>query len=138
MLNVVAVVAILGLLTGIGLAINAAVEAQRKGPANMASDGLFVSSTDGQTVTASTSAPLPDNGTPTPSADLSSAGVTQIVAYVDYADPASAAFWNTNGSALASMVMASQGMLTLEIHPVAVPSARESFTPTPVTPSPSA
>jgi len=137
-LNVVAVVVILGMVTGIGFAIHGGVEANRRGPANMASDGLLVSSSDGQTVTASTSPPLPDNGTPTPSADLVQSGVTQVVAYVDYSDPASAAFWTTDGAALANMVTASQGAMTLEIHPVAIPSARESFTPTPVTPSPSA
>jgi hypothetical protein len=134
----IAVVAVLAVLAGIGLAVRAVVAANRRGPANMASDGLLVSSSDGLHVTASTSAPLPDNGTPTPSADLKSSGVTQVVAYVDYSDPASAAFWATDGASISQMVTASQGALTLEIHPVAVPSARESFTPTPVTPSPSA
>ena len=134
----VAVVAVLAVLAGIGLAVRAVVATNRRGPANMASDGLLVSSADGLNVTASTSAPLPDNGTPTPSANLLSSGVTQVVAYVDYSDPASAAFWATDGAAISQMVTASQGALTLEIHPVAVPSARESFTPTPVTPSPSA
>lgn len=133
----VAVVAALAVLAGIGLAVRTVVQTNRRGPANMASDGLLVSSTDGTTVTASTSAPLPDNGTPTPSANLLSSGVTQVVAYVDYSDPASAAFWATDGTSISQMVTASQGALTLEIHPVAVPSARESFTPTPVTPSPS-
>jgi hypothetical protein len=137
-LRAVAVVAVLGVLTGAGFAANAVVANNRRGPANMASDGLVVSSSDGLNVTATPSAALRDNGTPTPSANLLSSGVTQVVAYVDYSDPASAAFWSTDGAAIAQMVTASKGALTLEIHPVAVHGARESFTPTPVTPSPSA
>lgn len=137
-LRTVAVVAVLAVLTGTGFAARAVVASNRRGPANMASDGLLVSSSDGLHVTASTAAPLPDNGTPSPSANLLASGVTQVVAYVDYSDPASAAFWSTDGASISQMVTASQGALTLEIHPVALPSTRESFTPTPVTPSPSA
>lgn len=139
MLRVVVVVAVLAVLAGAGLVARAVVANNRRGPANMASDGIMISSTDGQTMTATTSAPLPDNGTPTPSADLASSGVTQVVAYLDYGDPASAAFWATNGAGITQMLKASQGMFTLEIHPVAIPSARESFTPLPAaTPSPAA
>ena len=139
MLRVGVVVAVLAVLAGAGLVARAVVANNRRGPANMASDGIMISSTDGQTMTATTSAPLPDNGTPTPSADLASSGVTQVVAYLDYADPASAAFWATNGAGITQMLKASQGMFTLEIHPVAIPSARESFTPLPAaTPSPTA
>ena len=138
MLRVGVVVAVLAVLAGAGLVVRAVVANNRRGPANMASDGIMISSTDGQTMTATRSAPLPDNGVPTPSADLASSGVTQVVAYFDYADPASAAFWRTNGAGIAQMLTASQGMFTLEIHPVAIPSARESFTPMPATPSPSA
>ncbi len=135
-LRVGAVVAGLAVLAGAGLGIRAGVAAGRRGPANMASDGLVLSS-DGTTTTAATGgAPLPDDGTPTPTTDLSAQGVTQLVAYVDYADPASAAFWAANGSTIESWLTASQGQLTVEIHPVAVPSARESFTPSPTTPAP--
>lgn len=130
-LRVAAVVGILAVLAGAGLGVRAAVAAGRRGPANMPSDGIVLSS-DGTTTSAVTGgAPLPDNGTPTPTADLSAQNVTQIVAYVDYADPASAAFWATNGAAIEGWVTASQGQLTLELHPVAVPTARESFTPMP-------
>ena len=134
-LRVAAVVASLAVLAGAGLGIRAVVATNRRGPANMASDGLVVSS-DGTTTTAVTGNPLPDDGTPTPTIDLSTQSVTQIVAYVDYADPASAAFWTANGSTIESWLTASQGQLTLELHPVAVPSARESFTPSPTTPAP--
>ncbi len=137
-LRTVAVVAVLAVLTGIGFAARAVVASNRRGPANMASDGLLVSSSDGLHVTASTAAPLPDHGTPSPSANLLASGVTQVVAYVDYSDPASAAFWSTDGASISQMVTASQGALTLELHPVALPSTRESFTPTPVSPTPSA
>ena len=137
-LRVAAVVAVLAVVGGIGFAARAVVAANRRGPANMASDGLLVSSSDGATTSARTSAPLPDNGDPTPWPDEKSAGVTQIVAYLDYSDPASAAFWDANGKQIETMITSSQGQVTFELHPVAVPSARESFTPTPVTPSPSA
>lgn len=129
-LRVAAVVGILAVLAGAGVGVRAAVAANRRGPANMASDGVVLSS-DGTTTTAALGSPLPDNGTPNPTADLSAQGVTQIVAYVDYADPASAAFWATNGATIEGWVTASQGQLTLELHPVAVQKARESFTPMP-------
>lgn len=133
--RVAAVVAGLAVLSGAGLGIRAGVAASRRGPANMAADGLLLSS-DGTTTTAATADPLPDDGTPTPTADLSAQGVTQMVAYVDYADPASAAFWATNGPTIESWLTAAQGQLTVELHPVAVPSTRESFTPSPTTPAP--
>ena len=138
LLRVCAVVAGLAVVVGLGFAARAGIEANRRGPANMVSDGLLLVSSDGTTTTAQTSAPLPDNGDPTPWPDESSSGVIQIVAYLDYSDPASAAFWNANGAQIESMITSSQGQLTFEVHPVAVPSARESFTPSPVTPSPSA
>ena len=135
-LRAAAVVAVLAVVAGIGLAVRAGVAAGRTGPANMASDGLLVSS-DGTTTSAVRGgAPLPDNGIPDPTTDLSSSDVTQIVAYVDYSDPASAAFWQANGASIESWLTQSQGQVTLELHPVAVPSARESFVPSPTTPAP--
>lgn len=135
-LRVAAVVAAFAVVAGLGLAVRAGIASSRRGPANMASDGVVLSS-DGTTTYASAGAdPLPDNGTPDPTTDLSTSGVTQIVAYVDYSDPASAAFWKANGASIESWVTQSQGQVTLEIHPVAVPSARESFTPSPTTPAP--
>ncbi len=113
-----AVVGVLAVLAGAGLGVRAWIEVGRRGPANMASDGLLVVG-DGSTTHAQTSAPLPDNGTPTPSVDLSDAGVTQVVAYLDYSDPQSAAFWAANGAAITQKVTAAQGQLSIEIHPVA-------------------
>lgn len=134
-LRVGVVVVALAVVAGVGLAVRAGIASSRRGPANMASDGLVLQS-DGTTTYATTGAePLPDDGTPVPTTDLSSSGVTQIVAYVDYSDPASAAFWTTNGASIEDWVTQSSGTVTLELHPVAVPSARESFTPSPTTPA---
>ena len=117
-LRAAAVVGVLAALAGAGLAVRAWVEAGRRGPANMASDGVLVVG-DGTATHAQTSAPLPDDGTPTPSADLSAAGVTQVVAYLDYSDPQSAAFWTANGASITRQVTAARGRLSIEIHPVA-------------------
>lgn len=133
-LRVTAVVVGLAVVAGVGLVVRARIAAGRTGPTNMASDGLLVVG-DGQSAHAQTTAALPDDGTPTPSVDLSSSGVTQVVAYVDYADPASAAFWRANGASLEQMVTAAAGQLTLEVHPVALTSGRSSFTPSPTTPA---
>ncbi|MCL2465206.1 MAG: thioredoxin domain-containing protein, partial [Micrococcales bacterium] len=136
-LRVGAVVGVIAVLAGIAFGINGILQTNWRGPANMASDGVLLSSGDGSTITASTSGALPNNGTPTPTGDVSTYGVTAVVAYVDYGDPASAAWWAANGSLMEQMLLESQGQMTLEIHPVAVPTARETFTPMPATPSPS-
>ncbi len=111
-------------LAGAGVGVRAAVAAGRRGPVNMASDGLVLWS-DGTTTSAGPTEPLPEDATPTPSVDLASMGVTQTVAYLDYADPASAAFWAANGTALEDWLASSGGYTTLELHPLAL-TARSS------------
>jgi hypothetical protein len=134
-LRVAAVVAALAVVVGAGFGVRAWIASGRTGPTNMASDGLLLVG-DGSATHGQTTAGLPDDGTPTPTTDLSASGVTQVVAYVDYADPASAAFWHANGAALESMLTSAAGQLTLEIHPVAPAAGRSAFTPTPTTPAP--
>lgn len=124
------VVGVLAVLAGAGLVVNARIEAGRRGPANMISDGLVLSS-DGTTTNALPTDPLPDNGTPTPTVDLSASGFTQAVAYLDYADPASAAFWAANGTLLENWLTSSGGHASLELHPVALSAGRESYSPAP-------
>lgn len=131
-----AVLAGCAVLAGAGVGVKAAVAAGRRGPVNMASDGLVLTS-DGTVTTAWRSSPLPDGGTPSPTVDLSSSGLTQVVAYLDYADPASAAFWATNGAVLEDWLTSAAGAGTLELHPVALTERSSDEEPVPeTTPSP--
>ena len=126
-----------GVLVGAGFGVKAAVAAGRVGPLNMATDGLVLSST-GSAIVASTSDPLPENGTPTPMADYSQYGLVQALAYIDFGDPASAAFWAANGATLRTFLTSSQGYATLELHPVALTAKRSSYEAAAPTPDPSA
>ncbi len=132
-----AAVVVCGVLVGAGFGVKAAVAAGRVGPQNMATDGLILSS-DGTTFDANHSDPLPDNGTPTPMADYSSYGLTQVLAYVDFGDPASAAFWAANGETLKNFLKSSQGYGSLELHPVALTAKRSAYEAAAPTPDPSA
>lgn len=140
---VVVVVAIIG---GAAFGIRAHILAGEVGPTNMGSDGLLLTG-DGKTLTPTLTAPIAAGGLPTPSAtDARSSGVIDFVAYVDYGDPRSAAFWRTAGTLLAQA--STSGYATLEIHPVALSGDRTDDTASPspsgtasapaATPSPSA
>jgi len=123
---VVVVVAIIG---GAALGIRAHILAGEVGPTNMGSDGLLLTG-DGTTLTPTLTAPIAAGGLPTPSAtDTRSSGVIDFVAYVDYGDPRSAAFWRTAGSLLVQA--STSGYATLEIHPVALSGNRTDDTTAP-------
>ncbi|MBU4214940.1 MAG: DsbA family protein [Cellulomonas sp.] len=124
-----AVIVVVAIVGGIGLAIRARILAGQVGPTNMASDGLLITG-DGSKLTPTTTAPLAAGGTPTPSAtDSRSSGVIDFVVYVDYGDPRSASFWQTSGGLLVQA--ATSGYATLEIHPVALSASRADYTATP-------
>ncbi|MBU4335255.1 MAG: hypothetical protein KJ548_01660, partial [Actinobacteria bacterium] len=106
-----AVIVVVAIVGGSGLAIRARILAGQVGPTNMASDGLLLTG-DGSTLTPTTTEPIAAGGTPTPSAtDSRSSGVLDFVVYVDYGDPRSAAFWQTSGSLL--IEAATSGYATL-------------------------
>lgn len=123
---VVVVVAIIG---GAALGIRAHILAGEVGPTNMGSDGLLLTG-DGKTLTPTLTAPIAAGGLPTPSSTSSrSSGVIDFVAYVDYGDPRSAAFWRTAGTLLVQA--STSGYATLEIHPVALSGDRTDDTTAP-------
>ena len=136
-LRVGAAVLVVLVVAGVGLAVRARILEGQRGPANMASDGILLTG-DGTSVSAASSAPLPGGATPTPNPDNSASGIVDIVAYVDYGDPASAAFWAANGANIRSWVVQSSGEVTFELRPVALDENRGAFTAPPSTPAPTA
>lgn len=113
-----AVVAVVAVVVAAVVVVRDVIRSGRIGPANMASDGLLITG-DGTTATAVPTGRIPAGGTPTPH-DISgrASGLLDVVMYVDYGDPASAQFWQASGPTLTSAVTG--GLLTLEIHPVAL------------------
>lgn len=125
-----AVVGVGAVLGGISWGVWSTIQAGMVGPTNMASDGLLLSSADGATLTPVLTEPIPAGGTLTASAVTGrAAGQLDVVMYVDYGDPISAAFWNANGEALLNA--ATGGYITLEIHPVAIDAPRVQATAMP-------
>ncbi|MCL2455852.1 MAG: hypothetical protein FWD18_11225 [Micrococcales bacterium] len=127
-----AAVLVAGVVTGVVIGVRAWIEVGQTGPTNMASDGLLLTG-DGTMVTPVLTDPIPAGGLPVPTDTGDRAlGIVDIVVYVDYADPASAAFWAAGGDLITGAV--TSGSATLEIHPVALPaslSPTTSPTPTP-------
>jgi len=134
-LRIGAAVVVVAVVAGIGLAVRARIVEGQRGPANMASDGILFTG-DGTSVSAASGAPLPGGGTPTPHPNDRASGVVDIVAYVDYGDPASAAFWAANGANIRAWVVQSSGEVTFELRPVALDANRGPFTAAPSTPTP--
>ncbi|MBN9606678.1 MAG: hypothetical protein J0G30_08715 [Actinomycetales bacterium] len=87
------------------------------GPANMLSDGLVLTG-DGSTITAWTTPALQAGEEPVATPANATSGVPAVLAYLDFGDPTSATFWNTNLDNLTNWGTA--GYLSLEIHPVAL------------------
>ncbi|NQX12100.1 thioredoxin domain-containing protein [Microbacteriaceae bacterium VKM Ac-2855] len=92
------------------------------GPANMASDGIVFS----EGMTAQTSAAIPADGTPTPTALDTSTGVVDIRVYIDYLCPYCGQFETTNGDQIKEWV--TSGAATVEIHPLAILTSRSNGT----------
>ncbi|MEV7972541.1 hypothetical protein [Cellulomonas sp. NPDC089187] len=110
------------------LAVQASARASHIGPQNMLSDGVVLSG-DGSAVTAARTTALDPGDDPTPTVVDRTSGVVDLTLYLDYQSPEAAAFWAANGEALDSWV--TQGLATLEIHPLAVLDGSAVAAPTP-------
>jgi protein-disulfide isomerase len=87
------------------------------GPLNMASGGILFSGQSGSVVPTKTAA-APASGKLTPTKTDNTAGVANIVTYVDWACPVCKTFEATYASDLAKLV--ASGGATLEVHPIAI------------------
>lgn len=84
------------------------------GPKNMLSDGILFSGPNNDAVT---TAAIPANGKPVATSASTTAGMANIVVYLDYSCPYCAQFESTNSAQIAALVK--KGTATLEIHPIA-------------------
>jgi protein-disulfide isomerase len=87
------------------------------GPLNMLSDGVVIAG-DGTTTSAVTTAAQQPDEEPIATEPSDSAGVANIVTYVDYLCPFCGNFETTNGEQITSWVAA--GAATLEVHPISI------------------
>jgi len=110
--GVLAVVAIVALII-----VNNVNAPSAPGPANMASDGILLSS-DGTTVSAATTAALDADADPIPTDQSTLTDTANIVMYLDYLCPICGNFEATNGEQITSWVNA--GNATFEFHPISI------------------
>jgi protein-disulfide isomerase len=124
---IVAAVAVVG--TGSGLLIWANVRAGEIGPANMLSDGILLTGSTDSTTNQATITPVSTDALQTDAKPVATNLTTytttaNIVLYVDYAAPKTAAFNNAQGTVIDNWLAA--GYITLEIHPVATSSTAKN------------
>ena len=109
LLAVVAIVAV--------VIVNNVTAPAAPGPANMASDGILLSS-DGTTVSAATTAALEADADPIATAADQSDDTANIVMYIDYLCPICGDFETTHGEKITDWVTA--GDATVEVHPISI------------------
>lgn len=110
------------------LVVQSSARAAHLGPKNMLSDGVVLTG-DGSTVTATRTSALDPDTEPTPTVVDRSSGALDLVLYLDYRSPQAQTFWAANGDQIDSWV--TQGLATLELHPVAVLDDAAVAAPTP-------
>lgn len=108
------IVASLAVIAIVTLVIVNSIKPEGPGPANMASDGIQISTGDIALVTPA----LKPSSTPVPNTPDTSTGVLDIQMYVDYLCPICGDFEKTNGEYINNLL--DKGGVTLEIHPIAI------------------
>lgn len=119
------IVAVIAVAALVGTLIYQNVKPAGPGPANMASDGIVLTGSDG-TITPVETKALAAGATPKPTEQDDSGTVANIVVYIDYLCPFCGQFETTNGDAIRTMV--EQGAATLETHPLAILTNRSAGT----------
>jgi hypothetical protein len=111
---------------GIGLFLWKRADDALAGPKNMRSDGIVLTGASSKIVPVTTAA-IPPHGHPatTAKAVRAPSGVLPVDLYLDYGRPASVSFGHANAAQLSSWLKA--GLITLEIHPVALGSAHHRY-----------
>jgi protein-disulfide isomerase len=114
------VIALIAAVAVVTVVLVTSIRPTHRGPANMASDGVFLSA--GLKVERAPARAIDAKPTPHP---LDSTGqVVNIVTYVDYLSQYSGQFERTNGAQIKKLV--SSGAATLEIHPLPFYSNRSA------------
>lgn len=111
--------AIIAIVAIIVVVVTTSVQNSNKsavGPANMASDGILLTGSDGA-ISAVKTAGIKSGATPTPTDTSAYSGTVNVVTYIDYQCPYCEQFETTNGDTLKQLVQA--GSITLEVHPIA-------------------
>ena len=114
------IVAVLAVIAVVAVIVVTSIRPASGGPANMASDGIVV----GQGLTAVPTEALAAGEAPVPTAE--DPAVAQIRIYVDYLCPVCGAFEKANGEQMQALV--ESGAATVEIHPIAILTARSAGT----------
>lgn len=115
-------VVVIAIVAVVVFAVTSSIRPAGPGPANMASDGIVI----GEGMVAQTTAAIPADGTPSPSALDTSSGTVDIRVYLDYLCPYCGQFETTNGDQIKEWV--SSGAATVEIHPIAILTTRSNGT----------
>ncbi|QHC67384.1 thioredoxin domain-containing protein [Rathayibacter sp. VKM Ac-2759] len=115
-------VVVIAIVAVVVFAVTSSIRPAGPGPANMASDGIVI----GEGMVAQTSAAIPADGTPSPTALDTSTGTVDIRVYLDYLCPYCGQFEETNGEQIQEWV--SSGAATVEIHPIAILTTRSNGT----------
>ncbi|PSL36588.1 protein-disulfide isomerase [Labedella gwakjiensis] len=114
------IVGVLAVVAIVAVIVVTSIRPASKGPANMASDGIVI----GQGLTAVPTEALAAGADPIPTAD--DPAVAQIRVYLDYLCPYCGDFERANGEQMESLV--ESGAATVEIHPIAILTARSAGT----------
>lgn len=114
------IVAVLAVVAIVAVIVVTSIRPASQGPANMASDGIVI----GQGLTAVPTEALAAGADPIPTAD--DPAVAQIRIYLDYLCPYCGEFEQANGDQMESLV--ESGAATVEIHPIAILTARSAGT----------
>lgn len=100
------------------LVVQSSIKPPIAGPANMASDGILLTGDGTGEIIGVETAGIPIEGKPTPTNPDDYAETVNIVLYVDYMCPFCKQFEQTNAETIGTWV--SQGLATVEYHPIAI------------------
>jgi protein-disulfide isomerase len=114
------IVAVLAVVAIVAVIVVSSIRPASQGPANMASDGVVI----GQGLTAVETEALEAGAAPVPTAEDPS--VAQIRVYLDYLCPYCGDFERANSDLMESLV--DSGAATVEIHPIAILTAKSAGT----------
>lgn len=114
------IIAVLAVVAIVAVVVVSSIRPASNGPANMASDGIVI----GQGLSAVPTEALAAGSDPVPTAE--DPAVAQIRVYQDYLCPYCGDFERANGEQMESLV--ESGAATVEIHPIAILTARSAGT----------
>jgi protein-disulfide isomerase len=108
------------------LIVSSSIKPPIAGPGNMASDGILLHGDGTGEIVAVKNDGIPIDGKPTPTDPKKYGDTVNIVIYIDYQCPFCQAFEKTNAETIGTWV--SQGLATVEYHPIAFLDAQSQGT----------